>query len=110
MEDAAVRECEEEVGMTPRNLRQVAELQFIFTDGYSLRGFVFFAGNFSGTPIETPEAKPFWCAVADLPYDEMWADDTLWLPRVLRGESVLGRFIFEGDRMLSHKIVPVSFS
>ncbi len=110
MKDAAVRECEEEIGITPSDLRQVAELQFIFTDGYSLRGFVFFAKSFTGTLIETPEAKPFWCALTNIPYDKMWADDTLWLPRVLRGESVLGRFIFEDDRMLSHRIVPVFFS
>jgi 8-oxo-dGTP diphosphatase len=110
MTDAAVRECEEEIGITPSHLRQAAELQFIFTDGYSLRGFVFFARSFTGTLIETREAKPFWCAVANIPYDRMWADDALWLPRVLRGDSVLGRFIFEDDRMLSHEIVPVSFS
>ncbi len=110
MKEAAVRECQEEIGMTPADLRQVAELQFIFTDGYSLRGFVFFAKSFTGTPVETREAKPFWCAVSDIPYSEMWADDALWLPRVLGGESVLGRFIFEDDHMLSHRIVPVSFS
>jgi hypothetical protein len=30
----------------------------------------------------------------------MWADDILWLPRMLAGESVQGRFLFDADRMI----------
>jgi len=103
----AVRETQEEVGVTPAGLRQVAELNFIFTDGYSLRGYVFFASAHSGEPHATGEADPFWCPVNEIPYERMWADDAVWLPRVLHGEKVLGRFIFEGDRMLSRLILPL---
>jgi 8-oxo-dGTP diphosphatase len=106
-EQTAVREVQEEIGLTPTGLAQVAELNFIFTNGYSLRGIVFFASGYSGTPISTREADPFWCEVAEIPYDRMWEDDRHWLPRVLAGEKVLGRFIFDDDRMLSMDIAPL---
>ncbi len=103
--NAAIRETQEEIGLTPSGLRQVAELNFIFTDGYSLRGFVFFANSFTGTPISTPEADPMWCDIDKIPYGEMWADDIHWLPRVLAGEKIVGRFIFDGERMMDGEVV-----
>ncbi|MBD3315712.1 MAG: NUDIX domain-containing protein [Chitinivibrionales bacterium] len=105
--DAAVRETREEIALTPHDPRLVAELQFVFTDGYSLHGFVFMAYSYEGTPTETREADPFWCHVEQIPYHQMWEDDRFWLPRVLAGEKVLGRFVFEADRMLSHRILPL---
>ncbi|MFW6221224.1 MAG: 8-oxo-dGTP diphosphatase [Fibrobacterota bacterium] len=106
-ESAAVRECQEEIGLTPKKLRHVAELQFVFIDGYSLRGIVFFADDYTGTPVSTYEADPFWCKIDEIPYGKMWEDDWYWLPKVLNGERILGRFIFEKDRMLDHKLTPL---
>jgi len=34
----------------------------------------------------------------------MWADDALWLPQVLAGSYVEGRFVFDGDSMLESEI------
>ncbi len=103
-EQAAIRELIEEVGLTAAKLENVAELSFEFTDGYSLHVNVFFAYKFSGTPIETEEAKPFWCDIDSIPYDKMWQDDIYWLPNILSGEYIKGRFIFDGDKMLKKKI------
>lgn len=103
--EAAVRECEEEVGMTPSDLHYVTELNFIFVDGYSLRGYVYWAKEFTGEPTETDEAKPFWCNKSEIPYDRMWQDDQYWIPKMLDGQFVTGRFIFDDDKMLSMDIV-----
>lgn len=102
--EAAVRETEEEVGITPHHLVRVADLSFVFTDGYSLYVEVFLGEDFTGTLIETEEAAPFWCPVDRIPYAEMWEDDRLWLPRVLGGAYVSGRFVFDGDKMLSQAV------
>jgi len=102
--EAAVRETNEEVALVPQNLVEVGQLFFIFTDGYSLHGTVFWSKQYSGTPVETREADPFWCALNAIPYDQMWADDRVWLPRVLNGEYIRGYFIFEDDTMLSQKL------
>ena len=103
-EQAAVRETREEVGLTPMGLRLAGLLEFAFTDGYSLRCHVFTADAFEGTLTETDEAAPFWCAESEISYDRMWADDRLWLPLMLAGRSFEGQFVFEGDRMLWHRI------
>jgi 8-oxo-dGTP diphosphatase len=103
-EQAAVREVEEEVCVTPLGVAARGTLSFEFTDGYTLHAHLFVASGFRGTPQETDEAIPLWYDVSRLPFHEMWADDALWLPRVLAGERVAGRFVFEGDAMLDHEL------
>jgi 8-oxo-dGTP diphosphatase len=101
-EQAAVRETQEEVGLTPLGLRPAGRLDFAFTDGYSLRCHVFTADGFTGTLAETDEAAPFWCDEAAIPYGQMWSDDRLWLPLMLQGRPFAAQFIFDADLMLWH--------
>lgn len=100
----AVREVEEELCVTPTGVRELGELLFQFVDGYALFATVFRADGCIGTPTETDEAVPLWTPVGDLPFHEMWADDALWLPLVLSETRFSGRFVFDGDRMLSHAV------
>ncbi|MFW6289220.1 MAG: 8-oxo-dGTP diphosphatase [Spirochaetota bacterium] len=102
---AAVRETREEVGLTLRDPEEAATLRFVFLDGYHLLVYVFVSSEFDGTLVETDEAKPFWVPVTAIPYGAMWADDAHWLPRVLDGSYVEGRFTFDGDSMLSSSVV-----
>ena len=103
-EQAAVRETQEEVGLTPLGLRPAGQLNFAFTDGYSLRCHVFLASGCEGTPTETDEAVPFWCDEREVPYGAMWSDDRLWVPLLLDGRPFLAHFVFEGDLMLWHRL------
>ncbi len=102
---AAIRECEEEVGLTPSGLRPATELNFIFKDGYSLKGYVFRANEYTGTMVETDEADPFWCKKSEVPYDNMWEDDRYWIPKMFDDDYVIGRFIFDDDKMLSMELI-----
>ena len=102
--EAAIRETQEEVGVTPHQVEKRGELYFQFQDGYSLHCTVFIANGCSGTLIETDEADPFWCDLQTLPYDEMWADDRLWLPLMIAGINFRGYFVFDCEKMLSHQI------
>lgn len=101
---AAIRETREETGITPIRPIQVGELSFVFTNGYSLYGIVFVAFNFEGREFETPEAAPFWCEAHNLPFEQMWADDIHWIPRVFSGEYIKARFIFDSDVMLDKQV------
>ena len=101
---SAIREAQEEVGVTPYSLEERGELHFQFTDGYSLHCTVFLARGCHGSPIETSEALPIWTPVNAIPYHEMWADDAHWLPLLLEGRSFRGFFVFDGDTMLSKEI------
>ena len=99
---AAIRETQEEVGLTPTGLEQRATLRFAFTDGYGLECHVFVASGVEGTPVETDEALPFWCDVNEIPFGKMWADDRVWLPLALEGRALEAWFIFDGDTALWH--------
>jgi 8-oxo-dGTP diphosphatase len=100
--EAAIRETEEELCVTPSNLRKAGILNFAFVDGYSLRCHVFSASSYSGTPTETDEAQPFWCRKDAIPYGRMWADDRIWIPLMLEGRPFTSRFIFDDKVMLWH--------
>ena len=98
-EEGAIRETQEEVGITPTGIEWAGELSFQFRDGYSLHVMVYRASGWTGELEETDEAKPFWCSTSEIPYGRMWADDEQWMPRLLAGEKFRGWFEFEGDRM-----------
>ena len=102
--ECAIREVEEELEITPLDPRPRGQLRFQFLDGYSIHVHVFTADAHSGEARETDEAVPLWTPMGAIPYAEMWADDVLWLPRVLAGETVSGYFIFDGDSMLDHSL------
>jgi len=99
--ESAIREAQEEIGVTPSELEDRGLLHFQFTDGYSLQCTVFIARAFTGTPIETDEATPMWFDIDRVPYDDMWEDDQYWLPQVLAGSHFIAWFDFDGEKMLS---------
>lgn len=100
----AMRETEEELHVRPLGLSIRGELRFQFVDGYSIHAYVFIATGHRGTPTETDEAIPIWTSVHLIPYEEMWVDDALWVPRLLAGECFSGCFVFDGDRMRDHEV------
>jgi 8-oxo-dGTP diphosphatase len=99
---AAIREVQEEIGVTPIGVEQRGEIRFHFTDGLALEGFVFAAHECEGEPRETDEAAPLWVPLDRIPWGEMWADDVHWLPWLLAGHRFRGRVLFDGDALLDH--------
>jgi 8-oxo-dGTP diphosphatase len=102
--EAAVRETREELGIVALYPELRGELFFQFVDGYSLHCSVFVSKDFVGQPVETSEAIPLWTPLDAIPYEEMWADDVCWLPRMLAGEKVRGFFHFGHEIMLAHQV------
>ncbi len=100
--ECAIRETEEELRVSPFALCPAGRLQFQFVDGYGIDVSVFRAAGCVGEPRETDEAVPLWTPTDAIPYDEMWEDDRIWLPRMLAGEPFHGRFVFEEDRILDY--------
>ena len=76
--------------------------------------------------IETPEAKPFWCDIEEIPFADMWPDDQTLVAHhfaaALRSllavswqiaghgniwrkyQPLVGDFLFENERLLEHRI------
>jgi 8-oxo-dGTP diphosphatase len=98
--ECAIREVQEEVGVTARRIRHCGRHRFQFTDGYKLFVDVFAAEDCDGEAIETDEALPMWVPTDKIPYEEMWADDRHWIPLMLEGTPFDGRYVFDGDTML----------
>ncbi len=100
IEETAVRETEEEIGVTPHGLRRVATLDFFFPqtpeyDGWDQQVCVYVADAWTGEPVETEEVAPRWFTRDAIPYDAMWVDDPYWLPYLLRGVAVSGQFLYD---------------
>ena len=102
--EAAVREVEEELRVTPIGVRKVGEVLFQVLDGVSIRIHVFRAEDCRGEPTETEEAVPMWTPLDTIPFDRMWEDDHLWFPRVLSGPPFEMRTLFDGDKMVGHDL------
>lgn len=103
--ECAIRECQEELCITPRDPSFCGRHLFQFIDGYSIDVSVFRSSDYEGTPTSTREADPLWCELDAIPYERMWADDALWLPVMLRDDSFMGRYLFDEDAMLDHELI-----
>ena len=103
--ECAIRETQEELGVTAHNPVKHGELWFHFVDGLAMTVAVFRATQWSGEAYETPEALPHWTPLDALPLSEMWADDAFWLHDVVvEKKHFIGRFVFDGDVMLAHEV------
>ena len=111
VEQALVRECQEEIGVTPRQFTKAAEI--IFDEQHKgvrekLQVHVYVGTAWDGEPIETDEMRPQWFALADIPYTDMWADDPYWLPLILQGKRLRCEFqLDDHDRVTAHNIKEV---
>jgi len=102
--EAVIRECQEEVSITPLHPEKRSELYFQFCSGYRLYGEAFFTDEWEGEACPSDEADPFWCNLDKLPWDNMWEDDRNWLPLTLEGKKIRGFYVFDDDKMLYEKL------
>ena len=115
IEDAALRELTEEVGLcaTHDALQKVGELTFLFPSvpedkNWNQVVHVYLIKTWTGTPRETNEMRPVWVSLAQIPYDKMWEADRYWLPLVLQGKYVTAKFVYSEDKKLVEKGVIVT--
>ncbi len=110
IEEAAIRETTEEIKVTPTVLEKVAVLYFYFPHnsgpiGKAEETTVFFIREWTGTPRETEEMRPQWFPIENIPYQEMWDDDMYWLPKVLTGKRITGKFLFDDTFHLTEYVI-----
>lgn len=102
--ECAIRETEEELHITPSNIRHAGELLFHAEDMPTIHAYAYIAQEFTGIPTETDEALPIWFNIKEIPFDEMWQDDRYWLGPALSGCHIRGWFSFEEELLLDYKI------
>jgi mutator protein MutT len=108
VEQALVRECQEEIEVTPTKYERMAEIVFHEQhEGtkHTLQVHVFAATEWESEPNETEEMAPKWFGLDEIPYDEMWADDPYWLPQVLAGKKLVCEFELDENDQIARKSV-----
>ena len=100
-EDAVIRELYEEAGIRVQkdSLVKAAELTFYFSakEQWNQVVHVYLVRKWENAPMESEEMSPRWFAFSDIPYTQMWKDDSYWLPQILAGKKVQGTFTFAVD-------------
>lgn len=107
IETAVMREAKEEIGVSVGDMDKVAELTFIFPHEpkFDQLVHVYVTRDWEGEVMESEEMNPSWFSTNEIPYTQMWPDDIFWLPKVLSGEKVEGRFVFgEGDSVVEQSV------
>ena len=104
IEQTMAREMEEEIGVTPLAYERVAILDFAFLPQLEMNQqvHVYIVTKCQGEPTETDEM-----ALANIPYEQMWSDDPLWLPQVLAGHKLYGAFSFNDESEVADQAITV---
>lgn len=102
---AAIRETEEEIGIKVEEIHQVGSIVFHDPNNTKWEVELFWADKWSGEPIETEEMLPKWFDFDKIPYNQMWPDDKIWLPELLKGKMVSGDVVLESiNKIKSHSL------
>jgi len=109
--EAAKRELLEESGLTTNELQEAGILKFEFVgEPEILEVHVFTTNKYEGTPTESEEMRPKWFPISEVPFNDMWPDDILWFPFLLKGQKFSGYFKFKGHSEILHYTLEPSFS
>jgi 8-oxo-dGTP pyrophosphatase MutT (NUDIX family) len=111
IEQAMIRETQEEIGVTPTIYEKVADIRF---DEYFkgeptlMHVHVYTATEWTGEPTESEEMAPKWFSTDDVPYENMWSDDPFWLPHILHGAKISADFKLDvANVIVGHTIAEV---
>ena len=108
IEQATVRECEEEIGVTPEKYRQFATITFHEFINGKLEEIImhtFECNKWRGEPVESEEMTPEWFDKDKVPFENMLPDDKFWFPLFLAGKKFTAKFEFDENwKLLNHEI------
>lgn len=106
IEQATIREMEEESGWRLTNLEPAGVLLFQNGDSPELiEMHIFRTLDFPESLSESDEMYPQKFKAADIPLDEMWEDDRYWMPYFLDHRQFEGEFTFDNNDHIIEAIV-----
>ena len=107
VEQAVIRETDEEISVVPEVMEKVAELTFMFPNNpdWNALCHVYLCTHWTGQPTESEEMKPQWFSVDSVPYDAMWSSDAVWLPKSIDLKLLKAQFSFgENNTILEQEV------
>ena len=103
---SAIRETQEEIGITMSNPILVGDFHFKFPKNpeWEQQTSVYICRKWKEEPQETEEMKPQWFDFNKIPYDQMWPADIFWIPLVLAGKKLTAEFLFDVDKLIRYNL------
>ncbi len=102
IEEAAMREVQEEASITPSDMHKlgIIDFEFISEPESVLEVHIFKCTSYEGEAGESEEMAPQWFEVNSIPFEEMWKDDIFWFPYFLENKKFRGRFVFDEQHQI----------
>jgi len=103
--ECVVREVFEESGLSINNPEFLGILTFPnFTPGKDWCVFLFRCFEFSGELKENHEGTLSWIDQSELLNLNLWPGDKIFLPYVLEGRNIVGRFVYVDGKLESYEV------
>lgn len=98
-EKCVVREVAEELRVTLVNPVKVGTIDFYYSPESKIpsQSVDFYVAEFSGDPVETDEMAPERFNKKNIPYERMLPTNGMFVPIMLRGGTVNGFIVFDGQ-------------
>lgn len=101
IEQAMIRETQEEIGVTPTNPKLVGNIDFqninYKGERVNINLSVYLCDGYLGEIKETDEMIPYWFNKNYLPFEQMLPDDILWFPLAFEGKYFKGTITYDND-------------
>lgn len=104
LEECMIRETKEEFGIDiiPENMKKVWEFSWRNKANEEQNHYVhiYLIDDFEWVPTESEEMLPKWFDLENMPVEDMWKEDVLWLPRIFAWEYIEYEIIYGTDGTL----------
>ena len=112
IEEGAIREVREELGVEVKDMVERGIVNFIFEMNGKLEkvcGHIFFITKWEGEPQGIEVDDPQWFSIDSIPWEELWENDKEWLHPLLDNEFGFLEAEYDFGRTSDEKVAAVNY-
>lgn len=101
-DEALVRELQEELGIVPIKFQPYGLVRFLYPHKptKNMQTIPYLITSWEGEPRESDSIIPMRFNLKKVPFDRMWKDNKIWLPRVLEKETIFCDILYNSDNQV----------